>query len=731
MNGNATRLVRFGAGLAGLIILAWTLAGQAAKPAQHGIPLPTDWSHRHLIFSRPATAQQLARLENDPRFWQQLHRRSQRLALPGYASENSASNAVELGSAKRSSAARSTTKFHRDWAEDLGSGATVGGEVFPAKFSFSSTTASCGSDPTPDYVVFSTGLTGTSSQANIVAYDNLYSGCPTGAIPSVYWAYNITDAHLGSGQILTSPVPSLDGSQIAFVQDNGLSASLILLRWAASGGSVGSPGSATSVGTGSYLGCTAPCFTTLDLRTGSGTTTRDTTSSVFYDYANDIAWVGDSQGWLHQFTGVFKGTPAEVGGSFPVQVPAGAVALSSPVYDRLTKTVFVGDYGGFLNRVDATTGAATQSGQLDFGTGIVDGVIADVLRGLVYVFSSEDSSAACAGGTEDCAGVFQLSTGFAAGDTGTEIPVGASSLGGSPPPNPMYDGFFDNAYIESANGTGNLYVCGNTGANPTLYVVPIQAGTPGTVAAIGTLATATSTPACSPVTDIFTPGATAGSAATERLFVSVQNNSTAAGCGGGGCIQNLIDTPWQASTSFTVGQEILIKSASPLVRLINVVITAGTSGATQPSWPSTPGMTKTDGGVVWLNQGNPAQAIKAWVANNTYATVGKGVLDSNGNVQVVKTTVAPHLSGGSPPTWNTILGGFTSDNNITWVNAGTPPSRALSAAGGTSGIIIDNTVSPGTLGTSQVYFSTQADQACTTSGGIGGCAVQASQSALQ
>jgi len=52
-------------------------------------------------------------------------------------------------------------------------------------------------------------------------------------------------------------------------------------------------------------------------------------------------------------------------------------------------------------------------------------------------------------------------------------------------------------------------------------------------------------------------------------------------------------------------------------------------------------------------------------------------------------------------------------------------------SGGTSGIIIDNTVGTGTLaGASQVYFSTLGSQTCGTSGS-GGCAVQASQSALQ
>jgi hypothetical protein len=65
---------------------------------------------------------------------------------------------------------------------------------------------------------------------------------------------------------------------------------------------------------------------------------------------------------------------------------------------------------------------------------------------------------------------------------------------------------------------------------------------------------------------------------------------------------------------------------------------------------------------------------------------------------------------------------------VTWKNLGANGTAALAAAGGTSGIIIDNTVSGG--GASQVYFSTLSNQPCGTSG-AGGCAVQASQSALQ
>ena len=63
----------------------------------------------------------------------------------------------------------------------------------------------------------------------MVAYDNLYAGC-SGTKPSVYWAYNT------GGQILTSPVISADGKQVAFVETNGGFGILILLKWAAGTG---------------------------------------------------------------------------------------------------------------------------------------------------------------------------------------------------------------------------------------------------------------------------------------------------------------------------------------------------------------------------------------------------------------------------------------------------------------------------------------------------------------
>src|SRR4249920_2791688 len=58
MNGSAARFLRLGVSLSGLLVLGWVLTGQAARPDSQG--LPTDWTHRHVIFSEPATYEQIA-----------------------------------------------------------------------------------------------------------------------------------------------------------------------------------------------------------------------------------------------------------------------------------------------------------------------------------------------------------------------------------------------------------------------------------------------------------------------------------------------------------------------------------------------------------------------------------------------------------------------------------------------------------------------------------------------
>ena len=704
MNRIPARSLGCSAGLLLLTTVGWILTGHAAKSFKPEIPLPTDWSHNHVIFTQPATVEQARIIGQDPRYWQEVYRQGQSKVL----SPEVSALVAEPGA------------HGPDWSQNLGSGAAPGRGNYPAKFSFSSATANCGSSATPDYVVYATGATGSGTQASVVAFDNLYSGCG-GTVPSIYWAYNT-----GGGLILTSPVLSLDGTQVAFVQTTGGpagQAGLVVLKWKASATqTVGSPGVPTIVSNALYRTCVAPCMTEVFLHDGNNIAVDDRTSSPFYDYKGDIAWVGGANGWLHKLTGVFLGSPKEVTtGGFPVQVNNGN-NLYNPVFDLASNNVFVGDAGGFLHRVPATGGATITSGQLDFGAGLVSGPVFNGTISTIYVFASSDGTTTASCANVACAAVYKLSTTFAAGSTGSKVQVGTSVAAGNTP-NPLYIGGFDANYFNSVGGTGNLYVCGATGTNPILYRVPITSGTLGTPVAIGALSIGGAIPACSPVTDVLNPFASGGAA--EHLYFSTQNRGQPTACGFAGCAMNFLDTPWKASTQFNVGQQILVVQGT--TALIETAIVAGKTGTSAPVWSTNPAVKRVDGAVTWLSQGPTSfPALSGWTKNNNYGNFA--VIFDGTNVEVLPAT---GRSSNTTPVWNTTPGGSTVDGTATWLNAGPLPNAALRTAAGTGGVIIDNTVSSTTLaGASQVYFFTLGNQACGTSG-TGKCAIQASQSKLQ
>ena len=114
------------------------------------------------------------------------------------------------------------TKISRDWSVNMGSGASTGPDNYPRNIRSRPPLRRAGSGASPDFVVFNTGLLRSSTQASIIAYDNLYSGC-SGTVPQTYWAYNT------GGQILTSVTFSQDGTQVAFAQSAGGQGEVVLL----------------------------------------------------------------------------------------------------------------------------------------------------------------------------------------------------------------------------------------------------------------------------------------------------------------------------------------------------------------------------------------------------------------------------------------------------------------------------------------------------------------------
>ncbi len=726
MRNSQRCLVTLSLSLLAILVGSQSLTGQASAPVLADGPGISDWSQHHVIFSKPASSQQEQRLLRDPRYRQHLAR-----TLPPALLEDAAIGALVPPLPFDAARGGAELPAHKgDWSQSLGSGASVGATNYPAKYSFRINSASCAKD----FVVFGTGLASGVNQAGIVGFNNLYSGCG-GTVPSVYWAYDT------GGTAVTSPVFSRDGTQIAFVQSGGgYKSTLVLLKWAASNTeSVTSPLTLVPTLRNLYPSCVAPCMTLIALSNGAGGNNKDSGSSVFYDYDNDVAYVGDDNGFLHEFTPFFNGAPTAIlSGGWPIQVnPTAPTPLTSPVHDFVTGNILVADAGGFLYLVNPNTAAVTTSGQLDFsldtdfGPGIVQGPIVDSNAGSVYVFVTSDGSNGCPIGIggSDCTAVYQLSASFSSGNTGSAAIIGSSTAEPTAP-NPLYIGTFDNAYETSLNATGHLYVCGNTGSAPILYQIAIGNGVMGTVTAGPSLNSGLGTPpACSPVTDVSNPNATGGT--TEWVYASVENAGVSNACASGGCIFDFKDTPWLPSTVYSVGQEILDSNLH--IEVVVGAVGAGKSGAVAPFWNISIGGISPDNNITWLDQGPlSAVTVLAWIKNHTYSKSAK-ILDANNNVELV--TAVSHgttcVSGGTTPAFSGTAGITTADNTCTWTNVGALAAVAAPEAGGTSGIVIDNVVGSSTeAGASNIYFSTLGDQACGTSG-TGGCAVQASQAALQ
>jgi hypothetical protein len=642
-----------------LLPLGALVAALAAVPGQNAAPvgLPDDWSHHHVVFSYPGTAvdavrngsyDRWARIVTDPRFALQQRKRAAAAAgselriapaAPGAQADSVSAEqdsydepdrtetrfvrgvmpAISFGGEhvvpygrhrRRHRHPQAPNNLHMDWSENLGSGATAGEGVYPAKFAFGTSAAYCNIATTPDFVVFNTGLAGTgmvgSTQASIVAYDNLYAGCAGGLLN--YWAYDTA-----GGAILTSVTFSIDGSQVAFVQTSASAASFVVLKWAKNATETpGAPKVLSSTAPSSYRSCTAPCMTVIPFSGGA----NDSGSSVYPVYNADTIYVGDDAGKLHKFTGVFAGTPAEAGSPWPVSVSSGGEGLSSPVVDPGTGTILVGDYlvsaspncatagCGFLYRINPSTGAVTQSARLDFVNGLVGAPILDAGAETAYVFVGADSgfqsSSSPCGDRVPCSGVFQFPVMFSLGSGGTEARTGNGFEF-------MLPGALDNKIFTSGtpgSPTGNLYVIGGTGtANNTLYQIPITAnvmGTPVAGPAISTNYTNGYFSAGQSITEIFTNS-------HDYIFTNAL----------------IFGAPAACTSSLTQGC------------VMGFDVTSGT------------------------------------------------------------------------------------------ITSSTLPTGATTEAGGTSAIIIDNTVAAG----SNIYYTTLANQLCTTSGTTGGCGIQISQSA--
>ena len=282
----------------GVLVLVSALTAQVAEH-QTRIGLPQDWTHNHVGFHRQLLSQHPELAAAEPRVLHQFVRRMpfSPIAVSGPSDE----------------AASSAAAITRDWNVNLGGGKVVLG-MSPIKFGFDiNASPSC----TNDFVAFGLDAAGTTGgQGNLVALNNLYRGpgglCGTGA-PSTLFSYNITT--VAGGRITTSPVLSLDGTKIAFVETVGSSSIFHVLKWATGPGNGTSPTNSAVPGVGNTA--------TMSSLTYAATT--DTRSYPWIDYGQDVAYVGSNDGRLYKITGVFNGTPTLAGAPWPVLINANRV----------------------------------------------------------------------------------------------------------------------------------------------------------------------------------------------------------------------------------------------------------------------------------------------------------------------------------------------------------------------------------------------------------------------
>jgi hypothetical protein len=289
-------------------------------------------------------------------------------------------------------------------------GATIQPYAYPAKYTYNANgTGNCPND----FIVYPTGLAGVTTgdytvpllsllgvqlgtvtvdgpgTPNIIAYNNIDTGVLSGLTscgtilagvldlnlllnqnlspnPTVMWAYNT------GGPVTGSPVLSLDGSQVAYIQQTSASsktAQLALLKWSSPGNSasvtltvgglltlgtsemingyeysygVGNIGLINIGGlTSNYPIATAPLAAScasaggvyqkavagegtgspatpyvcvMTLKHAGVPSTTVTHSNPFPDYQNGAMYVGDDQGYLHMFTGLSFGEPGTASG---------------------------------------------------------------------------------------------------------------------------------------------------------------------------------------------------------------------------------------------------------------------------------------------------------------------------------------------------------------------------------------------------------------------------------
>ena len=680
-----------------------------AQPAQASITvggvgitgLPEDWTHHYLVFSDPGTEQQALdngdygqwlKVVNDPRYFLQQLKRRAPVQGPAAADAARFKEIAQPQQMPGSYVSSRPTIIHGDWSMDMGSGAKVGAGAYPAKYSFNGS-PQCGNSSSPDFVVYNTSLAGSMTQASIVAYYNLYSSCTAAQVPSVYWAFNT------GGTVSTSTVLSITGSQVAFVQrPTSGNAQLVLLKWGATpaGHNVTSGSTNIMNGSKSFTVSASTPLTNQDVGariSGTGIPAGDTIASISSSTAGMLFAAATGNGTTGETLAISAdaGSPdtlTAVGtSSYPTCVApcmttltfsgtSRTDAISSPFYDYGSDTLYVGDASGGLHKFHPVFNGTSGTPPVEIGTPFA-AVSSTALTSPVYDAVSGKVFVGDASGF-----VYSVNS---SGAVTKSVQVATSP------------GIVDGPLVDSS--AGRVYAFVPSDLNGSTMQSACNGSSQGALACNGVIQFPAAFTAATDYTE-----SVIGVNSTETIYI--------------GAFDNLY---WTSGTGNLYVNGINNNTGTPKPKLMRIpvntsgfITNACQSGTTLPPNCSSEQCA--------LNIDNPMTSATATPSPVTE------IYNTATSTDWIFTSVSANSSLTGVAGCATGNGCIYSWNINSALGSGATPSAGLVTTGGTSGIIIDNTSA--TSGASQVYFSALSNQTCFTSGGTGGCAVQASQSSL-
>lgn len=469
-----------------------------SPPPSPSVPhsgVPVDWSTQHVIYTRNGSLEDMMKVRDDPRFRNSvlLHNLGERSKQTGLGTN------AELKHVKN--------KHSKvDWAVSLGhsSGMAIGES--PAKYSFDpNAPPSCS-----DFIVYTIDAApDVHVQANLIGLTSLYSGTdPTGICgtgPKFLFSYAI-----GAGASGLSPVLSLDGKKIAWIETPADTPAIFHVTTWATGTGQGSNATNGAVAVSGASSDIAINYTSFGYGAGcAAAPSTNTNADIYVDYSSDTGYLSADNGILYHISGVFSGTPTF---DFCTVVNTRANSMSGAVYDSLLGEVFISD-ARTLYGYNVGPTSFTLLSSMTYANSPLSGPgpILDAFNGFIYMFTGNDS----VGHTS----MTQLPVDLT---SAAVVPLGPSS-GFTVYPILLY-GAVDNTYLNDGpfNAASTLYTCGTDFVNmesQDLFAInfdPITgvANTAPIMSFNGNVNPGNGPGICSPITEFF-------DGSVDRIFVGM------------------------------------------------------------------------------------------------------------------------------------------------------------------------------------------------------------------